>query len=390
MQRLTSRERRALGSVGVQFFVNGAGTASFLGRLPELRDQIDVNVSVFGVLLTTISLFGLVASGLVGRIVHRFGTRKVLSVGAFGMLATLPIIGSAAAPWVFVLAVGAYMFGDVIVDVSMNLQGSWLSARRRVPVMNRLHGLWSLGTVAGGAAAAQAAAAGVPLVVHLSIAAAVVATLLVFVVRGLLATDEEEHADAAQHSGTAVVRSPRVIYALLALGGAFAVITEQVGLDWSTFRISDDFGASAGTASLAYVAFAVGMALARFGGDQVQGLIGHARMHQVAVTSATVGMTLAAFAPMVWGAMTGFVLAGAGVATFLPRLYDEAARAAGRRGAGLGVMTGGMRLGALFEPVLIGGIAGTSLTVGNAIAIVALPSVIGYAIVTHYATGGRP
>ena len=39
---------------------------------------------------------------------------------------------------------------DVLVDVSMNMQASWLSARRHTPVMNRLHGLWSLGTVVGG------------------------------------------------------------------------------------------------------------------------------------------------------------------------------------------------------------------------------------------------
>ena len=72
---------------------------------------------------------------------------------------------------------------DGIVDVAMNLQGSWLSARRHAPVMNRLHGLWSLGAMAGGVVAAQAAALGVSLEVHLVTVAVLLATAVVFVGR---------------------------------------------------------------------------------------------------------------------------------------------------------------------------------------------------------------
>ena len=89
---------------------------------------------------------------------------------------------------------------DVLVDSAMNTQGSWISGRRAVPVMNRLHGLWSLGTVVGGLVAAQAAASGVSLRTHLLVASAAFFAVVVFVGRGLLTTDEyvtETDADAA-------------------------------------------------------------------------------------------------------------------------------------------------------------------------------------------------
>lgn len=387
--RLSTSDRRALFAVGIQFFVNGAAMASFASRSPELRDQIGVTVSTFGVLLTVVGVMGLLGSVAVGHIVHRFGTQRVLTVGALSMAALLPAIGSAGAPWVLVLAMGAYFFADVMVDISMNLQGSWISARRRIPVMNRLHGLWSLGTVAGGAAAAQAAAAGLSLVAHLTLAALTVALLLVVVARRLLAVDEDEHADAPQRRSTQPVRSHRTIYTLLAFAGGFAIVMEQTGLDWSTFRLSDDFGASATTAALAYVAFTGGMAVSRVGGDQVQAWLGLDRLHWLSVGLATVGTAVATLVPNRWLVLAGYTLAGAGVAIFMPKLYDEAARAPGRRGAGLGMMNAGMRTGALLSPAVIGAIAGTSLSVGTAVAIVALPSVVGYAIATHLVTGRR-
>lgn len=388
--RLSSIDRRALISVGIQFFVNGAASASFLSRLPELRDQIGADVSLFGALLTTVGLFGLAASAVAGRVVHRFGTRRVLTIGAFGLVTLLPVIGTVTAPWAFVIAVGMFMFGDVMVDIAMNLQGSWISARRRVPVMNRLHGLWSLGTVLGATAASRAAAAGMSLLAHLSLAAIATAVLVVVVARGVLRVDDDEHADASLRRAAAPVRSHRAIYALLALGGAFAVVSEQVGLDWSTFRLTDDFGASAATASLAYVAFTSGMALSRLGGDLVQSRLGDVRLHQVAVGLAGVGMAAASLVPVRWSVFVGFVLAGSGIAVFMPRLYDEAARAPGRRGAGLGMMTGGMRVGGLLAPIVVGGLAGTSLDVGAAMALVTLPSIVGYAVVTHLTGRRRP
>ena len=47
-------------------------------------------------------------------------------------------------------------------------------------------------------------------------------------------------------------------------------------------------------------------------------------------------------------------------------------------------MTGGMRVAYLVTPVAVGGLAGTSLSVGDAIAIFTLPALIGLVIVTEW------
>ncbi len=382
--RLGPRDRRALAATAGQFFVNGAMTASFIARAPQIRDRIGVGVDGFGLLLTLAALTGLVGSMVAGRIIHAATTRRVLRVGAVGMLATLPVMGAARSPAVWLIGILIYAFVDTLVDISMNLQGSWISARRHAPVMNRLHGLWSLGTFAGGLGAVAANAAGVSPFGHLVAVAVVMAVSLLFVTRNLLPTDEGAHEPTSRADEAGTRRATRLApFVLIVLAGGFAVIAEVTGGDWAAFRLTDDFEAAGAVGSLAFVAFTVGMTTMRFGGDWLQARLGRVRLHRLSISVTTAGMILAALVPNVVAAITGFVLAGVGVATFMPRLYDDAARLPGRRGAGLGAMTGGMRVAFLLSPLAIGGLAAAGLSIGSAIAILTLPALAGLATVTE-------
>ena len=382
---LDRRDQRALVATAGQFFVNGAMTASFIARAPQIRDRIGVSVEEFGLLLTVTALFGLLGSLVAGRVIHAGTTRRVLQAGAVVMVLSLPIIGTARNPAVWLAGMFTYMFVDVLVDISMNLQGSWISARRHTPVMNRLHGVWSLGTFAGGLGAVAANAAGLSTSTHLLIVATVMAVALAFVTRSLLPSDEEGHSDGTLRPPPADAprRTRLAPVVLLVLAGMFAVVAEVTGGDWATFRLTDDFDAAAALGSLAFVAYAVGMTTMRFGGDWLQLRAGRVGLHRISLGIATIGLIIAALVPNDRASIVGFLLVGIGVATFMPRLYDDAARLPGRRGAGLGAMTAGMRVAYLITPVAVGGLAGTHLSVGDAIAIFTIPAMIGLAAVTE-------
>ena len=383
---LGAQDRRALVAVAGQFFVNGAMTASFLARAPQIRDRIGVSVAEFGGLLTVAAVFGLLGSLVAGRVIHTTSTRRVLQAGAVAMVLSLPVVGVARSPAVWLVGMFIYLFVDVLVDISMNLQGSWISARRRSPVMNRLHGLWSLGTFAGGLGAVAANAAGLSVFTHLVIVAAVMALALAFVTRNLLQSDDEGHADAPDPATALQEVSRRARLApvvLLVFAGMFAVVAEVTGGDWSTFRLTDDFNAAAAIGSLAFVAYTVGMTSMRFGGDWLQLRLGRRGLHRLSLALATVGFLIASLVPDEVAAILGFLLVGVGVATFMPKLYDDAARLPGRPGAGLGAMTGGMRIAFVATPVGVGWLAGTSLSVGDAIAIFTLPAMVGLVIVSE-------
>lgn len=70
------------------------------------------------------------------------------------------------------------------------------------------------------------------------------------------------------------------------------------------------------------------------------------------------------------------------MANLSPILYDTAAQHPGRPGAGLGALTAGLRTANLTTPLLVGTLAATRLSVGSAIAVVTLPSVVGFFAMT--------
>lgn len=388
----TASDQRALASVAVQFFVNGAAFASFVPRLPEIRERIDVGLDGLGLVMTLGVTIGLVGSLRAPTLIEQFGTRRTLLWGGALMVVALPVIGVATTPTMLVVGLAAMFAADGLIDVSMNLQGSWLSARRHTPVMNRLHGLWSLGTVVGGVAASRAADAGLALPLHLSIAAALMIAALLFVATGLLAVDEDHETEPAASPDGAAARSTasKAPLLALALSGAFAITVELVSSDWAAFRLAEDLGTSAGFAGLGFVAFTSGMTIGRLGGDQAVGRLGGDVLFRLAIVLAGVGLSVAAFAPGRWWVLVGNVVAGIGISVFFPKLYDDAARTRGRRGTGLAWLRAGASLTALVIPTAVGVLAASSLSVGQAAAIVTLPSLAGLLTVRTGAFAARP
>lgn len=388
------RERRALQSVATQFFVNGAMFASISPRLPEIRTRLEITTGTLGVLLAIGSLAGVLGSLSVGWVMERFSSRAVLIGGALVLVASLPVIGFATTPAMFLFGIMLFSSFDVLVDAAMNLQGSWLSARRPVPVMNRLHGLWSLGTVIGGVIASQVAGVGVSLQLHLVVVAIVLLAVLVFVGRGLLVTDERKAAvpspDVRSDAEAAVRRARRSLLILMALIGGCSIMIELTASDWAAFRLTDDFGAAPGLAGLGFVGFTAGMTIGRFGGDTVQARIGTSCLFCLGVALTATGLVFATMIDSEPVVIVGFFLAGIGVATQFPKLYDDAAKLPGRPGVGLGALTGGSRLALLIAPVVVGSLAASSLSVGSAIALVTLPALAGFVILDRMIERVRP
>ncbi len=379
-------DRRALQSVAAQFFVNGAVLASFVPRLPEIREQVDVSLATLGLLMTIAGAIGIIGSVAVSPLIERFGTRSVIVVGGFLLVSSLAVIGLAEHPLVLVAALAGFSVFDVIVDVPMNMQGSWISARRTKPVMNRLHGLWSLGTVVGGIVSARVAASGVSLRVHLIGAVVVLILVLVFVGRGLLVVDETVETadeDASVDGVRAKRKATRAGLLMFALAGGTAVAMEMTASDWAAFRLTEDFGATAGFAGLAYVANTGGMTTSRLSGDWIEARIGRDALLRAAIAVTAFGLALASFSPTRALTLVGYALTGVGIAPFMPRLYDDAVKLPGRPGAGVGALTAGIRVTALATPVIVGALAASTLSVGQATAIVTLPAIVGFGFLTQ-------
>lgn len=348
-------------AVTAVFFVNGATFASWLPRIPEVRDRLDVSLEGLGVVLLGTGLGGLLASAAGGALVDRLGSRRSCVVAAALLSAGLPLIAVASAP----LALGAILalLGaiDVLADIGMNVQAAQVQRRSSGSVMQRFHGAWSVGALSGAAVASAAAGLGVTLGWQLVVTAVVLVATVTLAARHLSADDD---LPAPEPDGA---RRSRVLALLAGLALMLAIIEGAPG-EWSAVFNADIHGASPGVAGLGYLAFTAGMVTGRFLGDAATDRLGARRVFRVALVLVAAGLGVVTTSPMVAVAVTGFVVIGLGVSVLFPALYLSAADREGiPAGLGLGVMSTGARFGFLVSPVVVGAVAGaTSLRVSLA------------------------
>lgn len=385
---MTEVEHRALKSVYVQFFVNGAVVASYVPRLPEIRDQLNVTLPGIGLILALTTGVGVIGSLLQAPAISTFGTRRAMTASSLVLVLGLASVGLANTTATFVIALSVVAISDVITDVAMNIQGSSLSARRASPVVNRLHGLWSLGTVVGGVASSVAASAGVSLRAHLVVAALVLAAALVYVAPGLLASDAGLLGSEEQDPTVVRQPAPMIVALFLALGGA-AIMPEMLTSDWAAFRLADDLEAANGTAGLGYVAFTIGMVVGRFQADAFVERHGPNFVLRCATGLTAVGTLVAMTTPFIIVTLIGLSITGLGVSVMFPQIYDAAVRSRVSKGA-LGGLTAGSRGALLLAPIAVGNLADIEgLSVGVAVMVMTLPATVIVLVLSGHMNDGR-
>ncbi|MEY4158715.1 MAG: hypothetical protein RL743_1210 [Actinomycetota bacterium] len=347
--------RRSTISVAVLFFVNGMVFSNWIPRISEVRDRLGVSNSGLGVSLLGGGLGGFLGSLLVAKIVRRLRSRSVVVVASVVLAGLIPLIAVVPNAFVLLLLLTSSGFCDVQADVAMNAQGVMVQTRLGRPIMQRLHGMWSLGMVTGGVTGLAMSALDVGLGWHLLGVSALMLLGVSWAVRGLLPTDDphaDEEAPAAGGRGAAL----SVTLAVGLMGLAVAVI-ESLPNEWSSVVLNDVFSAgnwkAAGTA-----VFGTFMLIGRLSGDHVVMALGSRRTFTAGVAVCIGAAALLAIAPVTAVAFVAYAAWGLGVSVLFPQLYEVAAKLPGLSAArGLGAMTFGQRLGFLVASGAVGAIA---------------------------------
>ena len=333
MGRVTSDLVRWRNAVFVLFFVAGLGLASWVSRIPTVRDDLVLRTDQVGLLI-----FGLSAGSVLGLIcavwlMSTFGTRRALVVGIATSSAGLVLVGIAASVWASTpLAFAALIlvgFGMGSTDVMMNVEGAAVERELGVTLMPLLHACFSLGTVVG--ALLGAGAAGLPLTVgwHLAVIAALALAAAGLAVRSIPLRpalgdpgDSEEHTlvrprwHQRMRTSLAVWRDPSILLiGVIVLGMTFA---EGSASDWLALAVVDGHGQSDATGALIFGVFVSAMTVGRVLGGPVLDRFGRVPVLRVCALLGAVGLLCVILSPTVWLLIVGTVLWGLGASLGFP------------------------------------------------------------------------
>ncbi len=355
--------RRARLAVSALFLVNGALIANVLPRLPVIKANLGLSNAELGAAVAAMPVGGLIAGGLAGLLIQRFGSGRLTVVTGLVFCALLAWLG--LAPSWPVLAAGFLVLGalDATMDAAQNAHGIIVQRRYGRSILHSFHGWWSAGTLVGGSVGALAAGAMVPVPAHLALAGIALAGVTLIAARGLLTERGIDHVagiDGVADQHIHLRNAPRLLRLLgpLALLGVLGVMLEDAAQTWGTVYVHDTLGVAAGLAAVAYVLYAAAMTLGRLTNDRWVDRWGGTEVARAGALVAAAGLGLVmgagAFeAPPL--AYLGFILVGLGAAAMFPVMVDRAATVPGVAPAhGIAIVSWLARVGFVIAPALVG------------------------------------
>lgn len=343
---------RSRWAVSALFLANGYVVGNWAPKIPEMKARLDIGEGVLGLLILVFGVGSLVLMPVVGGIVARDGSQRVLRLLALVLAPILLIVS--LTPDLLTTAVAMLCLGGFVggMDVAMNANAVAVERAMRRAIMSSCHGFWSLGGLIG------AASGGVLLAWIGPIGHALVVLVVCLVLTGLawpsVLRDQPE-------AGTpkAPLKLPRTALPwLIGLVALFFMIPEGAILDWGALYLRDELGASVETSGLAFAGFSATMAVMRFSGDPIRDWLGGVRTLRLSILISTTGLIISGLAPNPAVALAGFAVAGLGIANMVPIMFSAAGNMPGLPpGIGLSLVTFMGYAGMLFAPSVIGFLA---------------------------------
>lgn len=317
--------RRARWAVAAMFLANGFVMGAWAPQIPLLMPRHGVTESVLGLLILGLGLGAVTAMLFAGRLIGRFGGRRVLSWFSLALIPVLPMV--VFSPNLWLLAPFMALFGAMAgcMDVAMNAQAVEIERRLNRAIMSSSHGFWSLGGFVGGSAGAWVIAHWGSEAQSL-LTGAVVAGIVLAAMPFLLPSVPAPAGVAAATAPAAKTRLFPKDFQVWLLGflALFAMVPEGAVLDWAAIYLQKEFGADVFVSGLGFAFFAGAMAVMRFLGDRVRNRLGAVRTLRLSGFLGAAGLMGGALATADWMVIAGFFAAGLGIANMVPILFSAA------------------------------------------------------------------
>lgn len=356
-------------AVVVAYGASGIAFSTWVSRLPAIRDGLHLTPGTIGLLLLCMTAGSFLSVSASGLIVLRLGSKRTIRIGSMMVGFGLVLAGFGTSVLASPVAVAAGLatigLGTASWNTASNVEGAAVERAVRRHIMPRLHGSFSLGTVAGAGLGAWAAGAGIPVFWHLAAGGVVVAgsvataaawfraditpvqgerlfkapgtdtfedpsTGPIPIVRQTDAVPEQP-LDNTRQIAQAWRDRRTLLLGVLVLGLALA---EGAAGDWVALALADGHGQTDAAGAAGYGLFVTFMTIGRFAGTLVLDRFGRVPVMRWCAALAVAGLGLFVFAPVPWLAFGALAIWGLGASLGFPvgmsAAADDPVKAAAR------------------------------------------------------------
>jgi MFS family permease len=335
-------------AVAAFFFVQGLSFAAWASRIPDIKNMLHLTEGGLGTVLLALPL-GLMASlPISGWMVTKYGSKKMVLIGAIFYAITLTFIGFATRTEQLVIVLFAFGLWGNLCNIAVNTQAVAVEQVYGKSIMASFHGLWSMAGFLSAMIGTFFISVNIPPQIHF-MAIAAVAFAIIFTAYKHTMPDGEKNNGESQPM---FVKPDRDLL-MLGLIGFCAMVCEGAMFDWSGVYFMEVVKVPASMKTMGYVAFMGTMTGGRFAGDWLANKIGRKKMLQISGLLMAGGLGIAVLLPYMATATFGLLLVGFGVSSVVPLVYSAAGRST--------TMSAGMALAAVSSISFIGFLIGPPL-----------------------------
>ncbi|MGO1517769.1 MAG: MFS transporter [Arthrobacter sp.] len=314
-------------AVFVVFTLSGLGFASWVSRIPAVRDGMHLSTATIGLMLFGLAFGSIAGLATAPNYMAGMGTRNGLRYSLLAMAVATVLLGLATRVWgSFPASAGILvLFGFFysITDVVMNVEGAEVERANGRTLLPMMHAFFSFGTIIGAGLGAVAAMNSLPVAIHFTLVGVAIAAAGSWSVRYLPGPGIKEpvvlpttpqvvtgvgrhtHLGARLREILKMAAEPQLFFlGLMVVGMAFV---EGSANDWLPIAAVDGHGFDNAGGALVYGTFVAAMTVGRAGGGPLIDRLG--RRHTLTIMGALgfIGILIFILTDSQW---TAFAAAG--------------------------------------------------------------------------------
>jgi MFS family permease len=311
-------------AVSVAFGSNGVAAGSFMVRIPDFKENLEITNSQFGLALFILMIGVLISIKNAGSLAAKYGSRTVVIPATIAMAIAMFLVSLANTYLLFSATLFIFGFTLATQDISMNAHAIAVEQKHQARFMSTFHAIFSIGGLIGALLAGVFAQYDVSITAHSVLVGSVVATLAISLKNWWLPASVDIHPVDKEKKK---VRRPR-IFLILGILGFCGQVGEGAAGDWGGILAREGFGASPFLSSMPYVLFSATMVIGRLFGDRITAKFSAGKVLSTGGLISGGGLIAGLLIGGIWGQIFGWLTLGAGLSILIPILFSESGRIA--------------------------------------------------------------
>jgi MFS family permease len=254
--------KHELNLIKALFFLFGLLIMSWVPRFPEVKANLQLTNGEFGSIVSMGAFGNLVALLTVGHLVHKYGARWILHIGALLLAVSLAFLTSSTSSLLFLIFIIIQGGAISAFHISINAQGFFFQDRTKRQIITLLSGFWSSGALISSMIAGllvDRVDLGIYTNVLSSICFIVMTLIIIRITPNLVKADvnpDSQHRARDMFKGFKIDVS--VSAALL-----LVIMLEYAVSDWAAIFVKEDMKILSGIHTLPYILFTLAMIIGR-------------------------------------------------------------------------------------------------------------------------------